>query len=208
MTRAPFRLPAPVRIVFAGQSHNQWPPFGYGDDLGPYPNRLMRYLPGVPWVNSAHGGHGWAELTPLIPDDIETQIRHRVGHNDVLIMSGGQSDIYEDDKTGAETYARAVAYANAARAAGFHEVHATTMPAFGPGGSIDPDAGMLQARIDHNTLLMADASAAFDVVVDWHTHPALADATDTTYFEADRVHFTPGGADVAAHLVAAALGLA
>lgn len=210
MTRAPFRLPAPVRIVFAGQSHNEWPPVGYGDDLGPYPNRLMRMpnLAGVPWHNAAHGGRGWNDLAATFTEDVGVQARNRVGCTDVLIMSGGQSDIYEDDKTGADVYDLACDYADTARAAGFTMIMATTMPAFGPGGSINPDAGMLQARVDHNTLLMADPAGSFDVLIDWHTHPALADATDTTYFEADRVHFTPGGADVAAHLVAAALGLA
>jgi hypothetical protein len=201
MTRAPFRLPAPVRIVFAGQSHNQWPPFGYGDDLGPYPNRLMRFFPNLPWHNAAHGGHGWAELALTFDDDVVPQARHRDGCTDVLIMSGGQSDIYEDDKTGAETYALAVAYAQAARGAGFQYVLVTTMPAFGPGGSIDPTPDMLQARIDHNTLMMADAGNDWDGVADWHSHPALADATNTTYFENDFVHFKPAAADVAAFIV-------
>ena len=68
MTRAPFRLPAPVRIVFGGQSHNSWPPAElppgtpWVDGRGPYPNRLMDSFGAIPWHNAAHGGHGWAEL--------------------------------------------------------------------------------------------------------------------------------------------------
>lgn len=210
---APFRVPAPWRIVFDGQSHNRWPPAElppgtpWVDGIGPYPNRLMAMLPGVPWHNAAQGGEGWGDLAVDAATRLHPQARNRDGCTDVLIMSGGQGDIYNAGCTGAQVYDRAVAYAEAARAAGFHVVFATTMPAFGPGGSIDPTPDMLQARIDHNTLLMADAEGAFNTVVDWHTHPILADATNPTYWETDRAHMKPATADLAASLAAAALGL-
>ena len=207
MTVSGIRNSAPVRVVFDGQSHNSWPPAElppgtpWADGIGPYPNRLMRYMVGVPWYNAALGGHGWGSLTADASTRLHPQARNRDGCTDVLIMSGGQGDIYQDDCTGAQVYARAVAYAQAARGAGFQYVLVTTMPAFGPGGSIDPTPDMLQARIDHNTLMMADAGNDWDGVADWHSHPALADATNTTYFENDFVHFKPAAADVAAFIV-------
>ena len=208
------RRSADLRIVFDGQSHNRWPPAElppgtpWADGIGPYPNRLMlRYLPGVPFHNAAEGGHGWGDLAVDAATRLWPQARNRDGCLDVLIMSGGQGDIYNDNCTGQQTYDRAVAYAAAAYDAGFSGVLATTMPAFGPGGSIDPTPDMLQARVDHNTLLMADAEGAFDGVIDWHSHPILADATDTDWWETDRAHMKPATADLAASLVAAALGL-
>ena len=211
------RSSADARIVFDGQSHNRWPPAElppgtpWADGIGPYPNRLMRLVHAtgavIPWHNAAEGGHGWGDLALDAATRLHPQARNLVDCLDILIMSGGQGDIYNDFCTGAQVYDRAVAYAEAARAAGFDLVLATTMPAFGPGGSIDPTPDMLQARIDHNTLLMADAEGAFDVVIDWHTHPVLADATDLTWWEADRVHMKPATADLAASLVAPAIGL-
>lgn len=205
--RLPIRTPAPIRVVFGGQSHNSWPPAElppgtpWVDGIGPYPNRLMRYFAGIPWANTAHGGHGWAELAQTFDVDVRPQARNRPGCIDIFIMSGGQGDIYNDDCTGAETYQRAVAYAQEARDIGFHYVLATTMPAFGPGGSIDPTPDMLQARVDHNTLLMADAEGQFDAIADWHSDPILADATNQTWWESDRAHFKPPTADLAASIM-------
>jgi len=51
-----------------------------------------------------------------------------------------------------------------------------------------------QFMLDGNALMLGDASAAFDRVLDYMS--VLPDSTNTTYFQADKVHETAAGARV------------
>lgn len=198
------RRPAPIAIVTEGQSHNRWPPkelvpgTPWEDGLGPYPNRLMANYPGIPWQNASIGGHGWGDLTTDVATRLFPLARTRAGCIDILIMSGGQGDIYQDGQTGEQTYDRAVVYANNARAKGFDIVIATTMPAVGPDAAFP--VGTNAAFTDHNLMMMDDPDEAFDRVVDWHTHHILS-FSDPLAFESDQIHFKTTTATLAASLV-------
>lgn len=195
------RGPAPVRIVFDGQSMNLWPPAElsetpYLDGLGPYPARLMRMagLPGIPFANDiAIINTGWATLLTTAATRLYPQIRNRAGCTDILVMSGGQTDL--PDVTGAQAYTRAVTYADAARAAGFDIIIATTNPGFDP----NLNGNMTTKTNDYNTALEADADDAFDVVVSLDA--ALDNFLDTDLFEGDRVHLRSEGAVLMAESV-------
>lgn len=204
MTKFAGRAPAPVRVVFDGQSYNLWPPDVFSTDgLGPMPDRVMSRR-GIPWGNVALGNHGWGtagstdplHLFATIATRLFPQARNRAGCTDVLVMAGGSSDIYADHQTGAAVYARAVAYMTAARAAGFDVVVGVTIPPFA--GALAPSLGDLQAITDHNTLMMGGSD--FDAVVDVHV-PPIDDSTNTTYFENDQVHWRTPGAIAAAAIV-------
>jgi lysophospholipase L1-like esterase len=191
---ARLRLPAPIRVVFDGQSHNETP--------AP-PNSIPDFLMhgrAIPWVEVAVGGAGWDELDPTQAARLFPQVRS--GLTDVLIMNGGQGDVLDLGYTGAQAYTAAVDYKNAAVAAGFDAVLITTQPAFAAG--VYPITGpMLTARAAYNALVLAN-SGGFDAVADISVDP-LDDATDTTYFQFDRLHLTAVGAEAAADLIAPAL---
>ena len=212
MTRAAVRVPDPavVRVVFDGQSLCLWPPVVLTTDgRGPFPNRLTHGL-GVPWETVALGDHAWGYEGSGDPLHLWTTIETRLfpqvrsGYDDTLMMLGGSADIYRDHRTGAEVFARAVAYSQAARDAGFGTVYAATIPPFA--GALAPTADDLQARLDHNALMMANADGHFEAVMDVSVAP-LDDPTDTTYYEADQVHWTTAGAKAAAEIIATVLGL-
>lgn len=191
MTRARIQAPAPLRVVFDGQSHNRWPDATVGDGLGPYPDRLMALVgTSVPWVNVSVNGTGWATLATTAPSRLWPHARRGPGV-DMLIMQGGQSDLIEG-ATPEETYAQAVSYAADARRAGFGLVVGSTMPDITP-------AAITHDRIQaHNTLLATDPDGAFDAVSRWDQVPALSDCTDSTYFWTDQIHLNVGGAIAAA----------
>ena len=211
MTRAAVRAPDPagLRVVFDGQSLCVWPPPEFSTDgRGPFPDRLMHGL-GIPFVNVAVINQGWGYEGSGDPLHLWTTIETRLfpqvrsGYDDTLVMLGGTSDISHDHQTGAEVFARAVAYSQAARDAGFDAVWAATIPPFA--GALAPTADDLQARLDHNALMMANVDGHFDAVMDVSVAP-LDDPTDTAYY-VDQIHWTTAGAKAAAEIIATVLGL-
>jgi hypothetical protein len=114
-------------------------------------------------------------------------------------MCGGTSNIWSGE-TGADLYTEEVAYAAAARAAGFWKVMIMTLCP----NSTNTGPQETQ-RSSHNTLLIADASHGFDAVVDIASDSRLSDPTSSTYYVqggfTSGVHWTAAGAAVAASLV-------
>jgi hypothetical protein len=179
------------RIVFAGQSLNLNPP---GDT---YPEQVMEGR-GVPWNLLALNGQPWDSLRVI---DLAPGRLDRWGSKaatSVLIQCGGTTD-YNTAMTGAQCYADEVTYAIEARAAGFDIiVGSTTNPATIITGGEETE------RLAGNALVLADASNAFDYVIDFAGDPRLDDATDTAvYF--DGIHPTALGASYMAELAAVPL---
>jgi len=194
MTRGAFRAPGPWRVVFDGQSLNL---VGLNLDLTThttYPEQVMADRR-VVWNNVAISGASWTVLATTAA----TRLHPLANRNDntLLVMCGGTADIAAGD-SGATLYADEVAYANAARTAGFDYIICTTLV-----GNSGNDAGEETARLNHNSLLLADASNAFDAVVDFDV-PPIDDWTDLDYYF-DGVHWWVTGAEAAANLMAPAL---
>lgn len=203
MTAAALRSPAEVRVTFDGQSLCNYP-----DPPNNAPTLVMAGL-GVPWANVALNGIGWYDLAGTVTTRRDPQSpASRAGKLDVLVMLGGQSDVYaaapSGDQTGATIYDRAVSYATSARAAGFDRVLLCTLPPMGPNayGLGIPTASQAQAITDFNTLALAN-SGGFEAVADLHV-PPLDDSSSTTYY-LDRLHWTAAGAVAAASIIRAAL---
>lgn len=207
MTKARLRGPAPVRVVFDGQSHNNVPAPPVN-----MPTVVMKGLD-IPWVNVAISGYGWGSgpsnnggLAGSASVRLWPQVRNRAGCTDILVMCGGQGDILNGSsdsggQTGAVVYQRAIDYADNARAAGFDLILITTSPPIGPDvlGTGRPTPEEQQAIDDYNTLILAN-SGDFDAVANISV-PPLNDATNLTYFQIDYTHFTAAGAQAAANII-------
>lgn len=178
------------RIIFDGQSLN----LISTDAETTYPIFVMEGL-SLPYSVVAVGGQSWTSLAGTAP----TRLHPYGGTADTLtlVMTGGSSDILDGD-TGATVMADAVAYADAARAAGFDNVICTTIPP-----TIAFDTSESDAKDDFNTLLVADAGSDFDAVVDLRVTD-LEDATDSTFY-LDGVHWNAAGCEVAGGLAQTAL---
>lgn len=197
------RAPAGIRVVFDGQSLCNVPVAPHNMPTFLMNNRF------IPWVNVAISGHGWLDLTPSAETRLFPYARNRAGCTDILVMCGGQGDLFnaapDGQQTGAVAYARAIDYANAARSAGFDYVLITTMSAVGPDvlGTGRPSPSELQGMVDYNVLVLAN-SGGFDAVADISVSP-LDDATNTDFYHIDRTHYVAEGAKAAAELIAPAL---
>jgi hypothetical protein len=199
---APFRVPESCLVV-DGQSLNNTPSC-WADEVMVGVDR--RYY------NIARNGYPWAgtnlvSLTGSWLYRIQGHA-HESAHG-VLTMLGGQSDLL-NNADAATIYARMVAYAATARAAGIAEVIACTMT---PGKvPLAYSSGQDAERVAANALILADALAAFDTVVDLAVDPRLDDPADLTYYNADGLHLAAGGVTAVADLmetpVLTALGVA
>ena len=182
----------PVGTVFDGQSLSI---------LGRFPSKVMTAMDAATGLslwsrNVAVGSAAWHDLALTAVDRLFPY--GSVALSTALVMNGGQSDLW-DGESGAQVYAEEVAYAAAARAAGFDVVVAITIC---PGQYSEAEEA---ARLEHNDLLLADASGGFDAVVDVAALPELADPTDLTYYDALGIHWTEAGAQIAADAVAPVL---
>jgi hypothetical protein len=188
------RPQAAVRPVFFGQSQLNTPVA---------PNDSPTFCmagTGLPWGVAAIGGVGWEEWTdPLLGQYLYPQ--HVSGTESPLIMNGGTGDIVDLLRTGAQTYASAVAKRDLAVARGFGPVLLTTHLPIGP--LLGPTAGMLTAIAAYNVLVLAN-SGGFDAVVDIATDP-LDDPTDSTYYAIDQLHLNATGAQVLGEKMRSAL---
>lgn len=181
---------APQRVVFDGQSYNNWP-------VPPnnYPSVLMRGRK-IPWHNASVDGWSWAFLATNATTRLHPQLT--VSDYTVLILQGGQGDITNTPGSGSTAYTRISTYADNARAAGADYIIATTMP---PASFLFPPGGQQETeRLSHNTLLLADANGAFDTIVD------IADLAEPTYN--DTVHPNILGAQIIAQRLAGPLDVA
>lgn len=202
--RGSVRGPAPVRVVFTGQSHLNIPAA---------PNNAPTFAmhgTGVPWANVAISGNGWYDLTNNATHlaSLRAQARGGTGTN-ILCMYGGQGDIWNDSpsgqQTGATAHTRATSYATTARGYGYDLVVMCTVPPAGPNvlGTGRPTAGEVTALNDYNAAIRANTGSPWDAIAD--VNAVLDDATDTTYFDIDRTHYVAAGAQVAAGIIAAAI---
>lgn len=192
MSPAAIRVPATDRVVFDGQSLNNYP------DNPPnltFPERTMAGT-GVLWFNVSVDGWSWTLLANGDGDpDMAPPVRRDpyVGQSAtaVLVLVGGQGDLLEGD-TAAQIYAQMGAYAESGRTAGFSHVIGTTIPR----NSLS-NPGVLRPAT--NALILADGDTYFDEVVDFDVAP-IDDPNDLTYY-LDGLHWAAAGAQAAADLV-------
>lgn len=197
MSQSRSRDPAPVRIVFDGQSMN----------ILPYPRHIPFFTmhgTGVPYIITGYPGYGWTQLTPTQEARLVPQVRNKPGLTDVLVMNGGQGDILGDfDTTGEEAFATAVTYATAARSYGFSYIILCTWPDISP--NIEASSPAKRAEfLAFNEYARNNYTTDFDSLVDLGS--VLTDYTDKTLYSEDDIHLNEHGAYVGAQLMKTTLG--
>jgi hypothetical protein len=181
-------------------------------------SQLKGSLPNTAIVNYntvAIGSTSWAELSQT-----QTSRSNRHAHSTALpILSmalGGTSDVLSSD-TASTIYTTIKTYALAAKSAGFSKVLVGTItPSTGFSGAQDTK------RKSANDLIIGNADSAFDAVCDlasdsslsnpgaphsgttYYGSGNLSNPANTTYYNADGLHFkTAGCIDAAASLLPA-----
>lgn len=186
MTTYPVRHKHHQLAVFHGQSLNDTPaPPGDYPTLCVAGTRIVRVL-------AAHGGYTMEQLQPYEPSEVDPYAN--LARKTAALICTGSSDIW-DGESGVGLYAEHVAWAARRRAAGFDKVIACTLV-----GNQTNTSPQNTERLGFNVLLLADASAAFDDVVDLDA-TALATWTDGTYYQGDGIHWKAAGAQLAADTI-------
>lgn len=173
-------------VVFDGQSRLTLPA---GNTV---PALLLAAFPNVFRRNCALGSTSWTGLTADVRSRRDPYLK--VGHRTPIILIGGESDLFVENNSGAQTYADMVTYADAMRAA--------ANQAYIIGCTICPSSsfvgGQETARQAANVLILDDAnqSAAFDAVCNLAGTAGLSDYTSGYY--TDELHFSVTGSQLAA----------
>lgn len=136
-----------------------------------------------------------------INSSLSTNITPRAKYDDVIVLWEGTNDMYVNDLSGAAAYANLVTYRDAVVALGAKLVVATVIAR----DYVDDDVDLMD-RIDaYNALVMANTSL-FEAVCPLHQNAAFnarADASNLTYYNADKIHQAQGGQDLVVTLLTA-----
>jgi hypothetical protein len=185
-------------VVFDGQSLNN-ASSGGATSPNTFPYQTMAGLSkDLPWHNVGVNGTSWTVLQSSAAR--RSYALAEPYSKAVLVLTGGASDIAnaQENNTAAEALADMEAYADAARAAGFDYIIASTVTP-----SAYFDAG------DEAELLALNEgirnSDHWEDVADMAAVPELQDNTNLIYFWGDQTHFTDVGAAAAAVPVIEAL---
>lgn len=184
-------------VIFEGDSRTQ-------GTSSPYPTQCMA-LSGVAaksygWENIGVSGQTVAQMLSDAATQVDGQVRP--GLDNVVVLWGGVNDAAAgaSDET---IYNRLAEYGAARKAAGRRVIVCTEIDCQSSQANAVNWSSSLRAAL--NTRIRNGSTAWFDTLVDLGADARLADATNTTYFNADKTHLTPTGYGVPAELVGAAL---
>lgn len=145
-------------------------------------------------------GQKVSDMNSDFSTEIAPQFRSQLSRN-ICVAWGGVNDAVASADA-ATIYSRLQTYWAAARAAGYKVIACT---------EIDAQSAALNAVNWHstlypalNTLIKSDASL-YDALADLGADSRLQDATNTTYFNADKLHPVTAGYNVVAGIVASAI---
>lgn len=189
---------SPTRVVFDGDSMVNTPTDPTTSHARMHPDNFpYKVMAGrkTAAANVATSGLSWLNLETTAPTRVDVQFGRAPLTG--LIMVGGHGDI-TNAANAAAVYTRWVNYAVNRTAAGFAWIIAATTT-----GSFANDAPAEQRRIDSNALLLADASDAFDAVVDLAAVTGLDDINSAYY--ADFLHWSAEGTDLVADTISPVL---
>jgi lysophospholipase L1-like esterase len=168
----------------------------------PYPTQCMALTSmtakNYSWYNSGVSGESVNDFSANAATEVDANYRSLFGAHNICVVWGGVNDA-NAGASAATIYSRLLTYWAARRAAGFKVVACTEIDAQDAGREAVNWHSTLYPAL--NTLIRSDPHA-YDVLVDLGADSRLQDATNTTYFNADKVHLTDTGYSVVAALVA------
>ncbi|CAK0749670.1 hypothetical protein CCP3SC15_1610013 [Gammaproteobacteria bacterium] len=183
-------------IYFDGDSRTIGPTFATS-----YPSQAVPTIDvtakNLAWVNFGLASANFVDMNTSALTHIDPQ---RVG-NDTVVVFCGITDA-NGGATAAQIHDRMRAYCLARRAAGFRVIACTEIDSqVAASNAVNWHTSLWAAT---NAAIKADWTTWSDKQVDLGALPHLQDATDATYFNADKIHLTATGCGVVAAAVATA----
>jgi len=186
-------IPRQRNIIFEGNSlfnymSNAGGLFGFYIPQGVYNNVKGSYV--LAYTSFAISGRNQTQIN----SSISTNIAPLVKFKDVIIVWEGTNDLYTNGLSGQAAYDNLTTYVNMVRAYGAIVIVCTVIARDGATDSAD-----LMTRIgDYNTLVRNNAGSLGITVCDLAADPLFdtrADASNATYYNADKIHQTTAGQD-------------
>jgi len=162
-----------------------------------YPAQLsLLYTPREFVTNYGISGQKISDMITNSPAKLDGHCAY--WNKNILVVWAGTNDLAASVPA-ATVYANIVAYCSARRSAGYKVVILTILPRGTFVGALET------ARLAVNTNITTNWATFADAVVDVASNEYLDDCTDTTYFNADKVHLIEAGNAVVAGLVKTAV---
>lgn len=184
------------QIIFIGDSRTSNKRWCFPAVEAAYTSGLFGYG-GRGVANWGVSGYAWANIAS---EAATTDALLQPGENNVLVCWAGVN--MGTDTTAAQIYARISAYCAARRAAGWKVVICSEIDA--QDATRNTAGWHSTVYPELNVLLAADHSFA-DGYADLGANANLQDATNTTYFDADKVHLTAAGYTIVGGIITSVL---
>lgn len=175
-----------AQLVFAGNSLTAGSNASSFDMY--YPTQCLRLLrSGEPFRNFGTPSQTTPEMATAAATEVDPLYDSK--RSCIVLAWEGLNDLFSGGATAAQACANLQSYYVARRGKGFIVIAATIIDCQNAGrpGSFDADRATVNAYLRNNYLSFAHALADFALV------PELSDATDTTYFQADKIHLQDAG---------------
>jgi hypothetical protein len=162
---------------------------------------VIRAIEAINFFDYSISGQDQTQINALIA----TKITPMVTPGDIVVIWEGTNDLAHDNGlSGAGAYANLVTFCNAVQALGGKLIVCT---AIARDNAID--AADLMDRIDdYNILIRANQSTICDALCDLGGNAVFdtrADASNLTYYTADKLHLAQGGQDLVISLVSTSI---
>lgn len=187
------------RIIFEGNSLSN---YGLGPVLNGYYIPLYVYnnvysIKPLVFNSFAISGQNQTQIN----DSIAKKIAPIIHHGDYIVLWEGTNDMYTNGLTGAQAFNNMLTYANYVVSRGVKLIVCTVIAR---DYALDP-ADLMDTRIPAYNTLVRDSAAKYGYnVCDLAASTlfdARADASNGTYYNADKIHITQRGSDSVAVLI-------
>lgn len=167
-----------------------------------YPSVLSNLL-GYGWskFNFGVGGQTTEQMNADAATQVDPLFQSSGRTLQIVVFWEGRNSMVPTggNETPAQSYSATTTYVQGRRAAGFKVIVCTIIDDQG-----SDDAGFTANQIAYNNLAVANTAGA-DLIVRLDQDSRLSDATNATYFNADKIHLTDAGYAVVAALVYAGM---
>lgn len=129
-----------------------------------------------------------------INNNFSTKMSPELKRGDICVCWEGTNDMHVNSLSGADAYAKLLTYAQSVRDAGASIVVGTVIAR----DYVDDDADLMDRIDDYNTLIRNNSNE-FDAVADLggnSVFDSTNDASNTTYYQTDKIHIKPAAEDV------------
>jgi lysophospholipase L1-like esterase len=181
-----------------GQDDNE---FNYGENVG----RLMGDYLGPSWkcCNAGVAGLSTPAMNTKAAYGLDRQVVGVAGRK-ICVFLGGTNDLGVESQSAATLQTRVTSFITNRSNAGFSEIYVGTVV---KRDDTNWSASKETERQTYNAWVRAQSGSLFTGVVDLDAQSAFSNASDTTYYVSDKLHWKQAARNVAVSTIKTAIGV-